>query len=29
MTASKEYLDFVLERLFELDEITYRTMMEE
>ncbi len=29
MASSKEYLDFVLEQLSELDEITYRTMMGE
>lgn len=29
MASSKDYLDFVLEQLSELDEITYRTMMGE
>ena len=29
MASSKEYLDFVMEQLSELDEITYRTMMGE
>ncbi len=29
MASSKEYLDFILEQLSELDEITYRTMMGE
>lgn len=29
MASSKEYLDFVLEQLSELDEITYRAMMGE
>ena len=29
MASSKEYLEFVLEQLAELDEITYRTMMGE
>ena len=29
MVSSKEYLDFVLEQLSELDEITYRAMMGE
>ena len=29
MASSKEYLDFVLEQLSELDEITYRPMMGE
>ena len=27
MASSKEYLDFILEQLSELEEITYRTMM--
>lgn len=27
MASSKEYLDFTLEQLSELDEITYKTMM--
>lgn len=27
MASSKEYLDFILEQLSELDEITYRWMM--
>ena len=27
MASSKNYLQFVLEQLSELDEITYRTMM--
>lgn len=27
MASSKEYLDFVLEQLSELEEITYRAMM--
>lgn len=27
MASSKEYLDFVLEQLSELDDITYRAMM--
>ncbi|HFH9135375.1 TPA: competence protein TfoX, partial [Streptococcus agalactiae] len=26
MASSKEYLDFILEQLSELEEITYRTM---
>ena len=29
MASSKNYLQFVLEQLSELDEITYRTMMGE
>lgn len=29
MASSKEYLDFVLEQLSELEEITYRAMMGE
>ena len=29
MASNKEYLDFVLEQLSELEEITYRTMMGE
>lgn len=29
MSSSKEYLDFVLEQLSELDEITYKAMMGE
>ena len=29
MASSKEYLDFVLEQLSELDDITYKTMMGE
>ena len=29
MSSSKEYLDFVLEQLSELDDITYRAMMGE
>ena len=29
MASSKEYLDFVLEQLFGLDEITYKAMMGE
>lgn len=29
MASSKEYLEFVLEQLAELDEITYRAMMGE
>ena len=29
MTSSKEYLDFILEQLSELKEITYRAMMGE
>ena len=29
MASSKEYLDFILEQLSELDEITYRDMMGE
>ena len=29
MASSKEYLDFILEQLSELDEITYRGMMGE
>ena len=29
MASSKEYLDFILEQLSELDEITYRSMMGE
>lgn len=29
MSSSKEYLDFVLEQLSELEEITYRAMMGE
>ena len=29
MASSKEYLDFILEQLFELEEITYRAMMGE
>lgn len=29
MASSKEYLDFTLEQLSELDEITYKTMMGE
>ena len=29
MASSKEYLDFVLDQLSELDEITYRAMMGE
>ena len=29
MASSKEYLDFVLEQLSELDEITYKAMMGE
>ena len=28
MASSKEYLDFILEQLSELDDITYRAMME-
>ena len=29
MASSKEYLDFILEQLLDLDEITYRPMMGE
>ncbi len=29
MTSTKEYLDFILEQLSELDEITYKAMMGE
>ena len=29
MASSKEYLDFILEQLSELDDVTYRTMMGE
>lgn len=29
MASSKEYLDFILEQLSELDEITHRAMMGE
>jgi len=29
MASSKEYLDFILEQLSELDDITYRAMMGE
>ena len=29
MASSKEYLDFILEQLSELEEITYKTMMGE
>ena len=29
MASSKDYLDFILEQLSELDDITYRTMMGE
>ena len=29
MASSKEYLDFILEQLSELEEITYRSMMGE
>lgn len=29
MSSSKEYLDFILDQLSELDEITYRAMMGE
>ena len=29
MASSKEYLEFILEQLSELEEITYRAMMEE
>ena len=29
MASSKEYLDFILEQLLELDDITYRAMMGE
>ena len=29
MASSKEYLDYILEQLSELDEITYRAMMGE
>ena len=29
MASSREYLDFILEQLFELEEITYRAMMGE
>lgn len=29
MASSKEYLDFILEQLSELEEITYRSMMDE
>ena len=29
MASSKEYLDFILEQLSELDDISYRTMMGE
>lgn len=29
MASSKEYLDFILEQLSELEEVTYRTMMGE
>ena len=29
MASSKEYLDFILEQLSELDDITYRSMMGE
>ena len=29
MASSKEYLNFVLEQLSELDEVTYRAMMRE
>ena len=29
MSSSKEYLDFILEQLSELEEITYKTMMGE
>ena len=28
MASSREYLDFILEQLSELEEITYRSMME-
>lgn len=29
MASSKEYLDFILEQLSELDDVTYRAMMGE
>ena len=29
MASTKEYLDFILEQLYELDEITYKAMMGE
>lgn len=29
MASSKEYLEFILDQLYELEEITYRTMMGE
>lgn len=29
MTSSKEYLNFILEQLYDLEEITYRSMMGE
>jgi len=29
MASSKEYLDFILEQLSELDDVSYRTMMGE
>ena len=29
MASSKEYLDFILEQLYELEEISYRAMMGE
>lgn len=29
MASSKEYLDFILEQLSELDDVTCRAMMEE
>ena len=29
MASSKEYMDFILEQLSELDDVTYRTMMGE
>ena len=29
MASSKEYLDFILEQISELDDVTYRTMMGE
>ena len=29
MASSKEYLDFILEKLSDLEEITYRSMMGE
>ena len=28
MASSKEYLDFILEQLSELDDVTYHAMME-